>query len=224
MKVMKEQMQEMKKEKTITRSYPAEFRAAEEESKGNVIVGMPIVFEKKTNLEFFEEVIERGALDEADLSDVLFFVNHDTSKIPLARSKKKNKESTMTMEVTGDGLKIEATLDTENNSDARNLYSAVSRGDIDGMSFMFRIDDEEWENLESDLPLRRIKKIAIVHEVSAVSFPAYEDTSIDARNVLVDANKKAVDAARAKVVDATSSNTDSLELEKLKIKYLYGGN
>lgn len=216
-----EEMKKTNKEKTITRSYPAEFRAAEE--TGNTIVGMPIVFEKKTNLGFFEEVIERGALDEADLSDVLFFVNHDTSKIPLARSKKKNKESTMTMEITDEGLKIEAKLDTKNNSDARNLYSAVSRGDIDGMSFMFRIDDEEWENLDSDLPLRRIKKIAVVHEVSAVSFPAYEATSIDARNLLVDANKKAVDAARAKVVDATSSN-DSLELEKLKIKYLCGGN
>lgn len=218
-----EEIKKANKEKTITRSYPAEFRASEEEEKkGNTIVGMPIVFDKKTNLGFFEEVIERGALDEADLNDVLFFVNHDTSKIPLARSKKKNKESTMSMEITDEGLKIEAKLDTENNSDARNLYSAVSRGDIDGMSFMFRIDDEEWENLESDLPLRRIKKIAVVHEVSAVSFPAYEATSIDARNLLVDANKKTVDAARAKVVDATNTN-DSLELEKLKIKLLYGG-
>jgi len=111
-------------------------------------------------------------------------------------------------------------LDTENNSTARALYSAVERGDITGMSFMFSIDDEEWEDLESDHPTRRIKKIGTVVEISAVTFPAYEATEIYARSKeALDNARSALDSARqqnAKSVD--TDNELSLLKEKIKIK------
>ena len=97
--------------KIVTRSYNAEFRAEENEESGNLIVGRPIVYDQKTNLGCFEEIIERGALDEADLKDVLFFVNHDISKIPLARSRNNNKNSTMQLKVDNEGLEIKAKLE-----------------------------------------------------------------------------------------------------------------
>ena len=87
------------------------------------------------------------------------------------------------------------------------------------MSFMFSIDDEEWENLESDHPTRRIKKIGSVVEVSAVTFPAYESTEINTRS------KEALDNARlalekAKEQREQSVETDSeLELEKAKFNF-----
>ena len=93
----------------VTRSYQAEFRADEE--TGNTIIGRPIVYDQKTNLGYFEEVIERGALTGANLKDVLFFVNHDISKIPLARSRNNNKNSTMQLRVDNQGLEIEAKLE-----------------------------------------------------------------------------------------------------------------
>lgn len=200
----------------ITRNFTAEFRA-DEESVGKVI-GRPIVYDKKTDLGWCEEIIERGALNGADLTDVLFFVNHDTSKIPLARSRRNNKNSTMYLTLDNEGMEVELTLDIENNSDARNLYSAITRKDITGMSFMFRIDSQQWDNVDSDKPLRRIKKISTVKEVSAVNFPAYNQTTITARD------KGALDSARLALDNARKRSVDTdLELEKLKCKYLFGG-
>lgn len=198
----------------VTRSYNAEFRADEE--TGNTIIGRPIVYDQKTNLGYFEEIIERGALNGANLKDVLFFVNHDTSKIPLARSRNNNKNSTMQLRVDNNGLEIEAKLDVENNAEAKSLYSAISRGDITGMSFMFNIDEEEWENLDSDLPLRHIKKISIVREVSAVCFPAYEATSINARDkIALDNAKMTLDNVRA-TLDSEKNNSNEISLLKQK--------
>lgn len=206
--------------KVRNRQFNAEFRAMEDtENNKKTIIGRPIVYDEVTNLYWFEEKIERGALDETDLSDVCFFVNHEINKIPLARSKKES--STMRMKIDEKGLYIEADLDIENNNEARNLYSAIKRGDISGMSFMFTVDDEEWEGLESDLPLRRVKKIARVMEVSAVCFPAYAQTEIDARE------KDDLENAREKVInkkeEKRNNNNEALELEKLKIKFLCGG-
>lgn len=203
-----------------SRSYNFEIRAEKDEEKGNVIIGRPIVYESKTDIGgMFEEIIERGALKKTDLTDVRFLVNHDISKIPLARSRKNTKNSTMQLTPDDDGLGIRVTLDVENNTEARNLYSAIQRGDITGMSFMFGIDDEEWENLESDYPTRHIKSISTVVEVSAVTFPAYEATSISARDKnALDNAKLAVDTARSKSVETDKSK---LELEKLKATYLY---
>lgn len=197
---------------TITRAYNFEIRAENNEKNGDHIVGRPIVYNSKTDLGYFDEIIEAGALDKANLKDVRFLVNHDTSMIPLARSRNNNENSTMQLEVDKDGMGIRVNLDTENNSEARNLYSAIKRGDITGMSFMFTIDDEEWEDLESDHPTRHIRKIGQVFEVSAVTFPAYEATEISARD------KEALDSAKATLdsVKLLDSNKRELELEKAK--------
>lgn len=210
------------KNELIRRNYDFEIRAEKDEKRGNIIIGRPIVYDSKTDIAgMFEEVIERGALKKANLEDVRFLVNHDQSKIPLARSRKNTKNSTMKLTVDNDGMEIEVQLDTENNSEARNLYSAIERGDITGMSFLFGIEDEEWENLESDYPTRHVKAISTVVEVSAVTFPAYKDTSITARDKsAVETARLAVETARSEEVDTTSKK---LELEKLKIKYLLGG-
>lgn len=211
------------KNELIRRNYDFEIRAEKDEKKGNIIVGRPIVYDSKTDIGgFFTEIIERGALKKTNLEDVRFLVNHDQSKIPLARSRKNTKNSTMQLTVDDEGMEIRVELDVENNSEARNLYSAIERGDITGMSFMFGIEDEEWEGLDTDYPTRHIKSISTVVEVSAVTFPAYEDTSIAARD------KSAVDTARLAVKTARSGAVETtpkqLELEKLKIKYLLGGN
>jgi HK97 family phage prohead protease len=201
---------------TVTRAYNFELRAENNEAHGDHIVGRPIVYDAKTNLGWFDEIIERGALDNADLKDVRFLVNHNTDMIPLARSRNNNANSTMQMSVDEQGMAIRVNLDTENNSDAKNLYSAIKRGDITGMSFMFSIDSEEWDDLESEHPTRRIKEIGRVLEVSAVTFPAYDATEISARD------KEALDNAKAALESARSqsleNDADMLELEKAKLR------
>jgi HK97 family phage prohead protease len=195
------------------RSYSFDV-TAETKDDTDIITGRPIVYNSRTNLGFFDEVIESGALDQADLTDVRFLVNHDISKIPLARSRRNNGNSTMQLMPDQEGMKIEVKLDTENNAEAKALKSAVTRGDISGMSFMFSVDGEEWEDLESDHPVRHITKIGSVVEVSAVTFPAYESTEISARS------KEALDNARSALESARQQSADSLdsEIEVLKEK------
>lgn len=201
------------------RNYTFEVRAEKDEKHGTIITGRPIVYESKTDLGCFAEVIHKGALKNTDLKDVRFLVNHDISKIPLARSRRNNENSTMQLTVDDDGMNIRVDLDIENNADARALYSAVKRGDISGMSFMFGVDAEEWEDLESDYPTRHIKSISTVVEVSAVTFPAYEETEINARD------KSALESAR-RIVETERQNRvkavdTALELEKLKAEILF---
>lgn len=209
----------MENNKTITRAFNFEIRAENNEKHGDYITGRPIVYDSKTDLGWFDEIIEHGALDKANLKDVRFLVNHNTDMIPLARSRNNNENSTMQMEIVKEGMDIRVNLDTENNSEARNLYSAIKRGDISGMSFMFTIDDEEWSDLESDHPTRTIRKIGQVFEVSAVTFPAYESTEISARD------KEALENAKLVLENARSrsleNEKDMLELEKAKIKNLF---
>ena len=202
------------------RAYSFEIRAEHDEKKNQaIIVGRPIVYDQRTDLGFFDEIIAKGALDKANLKDVRFLVNHDTSKIPLARSRKNNENSTMQLTVDENGLAIRVVLDTENNAEARALYSAVQRGDISGMSFMFSIDSEEWDDMESDHPTRTIREIGTVVEVSAVTFPAYEQTEIATRS------REALDNARRALDNAQNErsavDTAKVNLAKLKAKYLY---
>lgn len=206
------------------RSYSFDVLASETGDGEKIITGRPIVYNSRTNLGDFDEVIDAGALDKADLTDIRFLVNHDTSMIPLARSRRNNGNSTMKLTPDGDGLNLDfVKLDTENNSDARSLYSAVSRGDVTGMSFMFFVDGERWENLESEHPVRHITAISRVLEVSAVTWPAYESTEIYARSEAsaLESAKSVLEKARAEY-RATLVETSELDLLKEKTKILGG--
>ena len=213
--------------KIESRALNIELRA-EENERGKIITGRPIVFDRRTNIGAFDEIIEHGALDGTDLTDVLLSANHDLQKIPLARSRRNNANSTLRLMPDGDGMTISALLDTENNSEARALYSAVKRGDMSGMSFIFFLrstDDEAWDDLDTDHPTRRIKRIAKVIEVSAVNFPAYPQTEINARD------KQALENARAVLERARNARDDisvdtELELAKAKFEFFkkLGGN
>lgn len=203
------------------RSYSFEIRTEKkDDAPVGIVTGRPIVYESKTDLGEFDEVIARGALDGANLKDVRFLVNHDVSKIPLARSRNNNENSTMQLMPDDEGLAIRVNLDVENNSEARNLYSAIERGDISGMSFMFAVGEEEWDGLDGDHPVRTVKKISDVLEVSAVTFPAYEETEIGVRNNA----KAALENARAAMDIARASEKESLESElqlaKAKVKLI----
>lgn len=183
------------------RAFNFEVRAEENEEHGHFLSGVPIVFDSRTDLGWHDEIIERGALDATDLRDVRFLINHNTDMIPLARSRNNNENSTMQMSVGDSGMNIRVDLDTENNAESKALYSAVERGDISGMSFMFSVDSDAWEDLESEHPTRIIRAISKVFEVSAVTFPAYEATSIQARGLsdALDGAKESLESAKAEM-------------------------
>lgn len=213
----------MAKKELERRSYNFEVRAEETET-GHIITGRPIVYNSRTDMGWYDEIIEPGALNKTDLTDVRFLVNHDISMIPLARSRKNTANSTMQLMTDNEGLTIRVNLDIENNADAKSLYSAVSRGDISGMSFMFGVDSDEWENLESDHPTRHIRDISTVVEVSAVTFPAYEATDIQARSKeALDNARLAVETAREQRAGGSVDTGLELLKEQTKTLLLLGG-
>lgn len=203
----------MKKE---IRAFNFEVRAEQNEEHGHFLTGRPIVYNAKTDLGWYDETIASGALDDSDLRDVRFLINHNTDMIPLARSRNNNANSTMQLSVDNEGMKIRVDLDTENNSDARNLYSAVERGDLDGMSFMFTVEADSWDDPDSDHPSRTIEKLGKIFEVSAVTFPAYEQTSISARG-LSDALESAKES-----LESVKAEKRRIEIKKQKIRIMKG--
>ena len=205
----------MKKE---IRAFNFDVRAEQNEEHGTFLTGQPIVYNERTDLGWYDEIIDDGALTDTDLRDVRFLVNHNTDMIPLARSRNNNANSTMQMEVIPNaGMSIRVDLDTENNAEAKSLYSAVKRGDITGMSFMFTVDEDRWENIDSDHPTRHITRLSKVMEVSAVTFPAYEATSIQARGLseALESAKESLESVRAEKLE--------LERRKLQLKMRLGG-
>lgn len=199
-----------------------EFRAVTDDESEKIIEGHAAVFGEKTDIcGCFYEVIDKGAFDETSLRDVPLFFNHDAEQIPLARSRRNNGNSTMTLTVDDVGLAIRAKLDVDNNPMAKTLWAAVKRGDVAGMSFAFRVSDEEWQDLESAMPTRRIKKFSRIYEVSACNFPAYSQTDISARaESTLESAKRALD--KAKVQSLEDNKATELELYRLKIRILGG--
>lgn len=208
----------MNKKDLIMRGYDWRYETREEDGLG-IIEGHPVVYDQMTDLGYFNEIIERGALDKTDLRDVRLCLNHDTSVV-YARSRSNNADSTMRIWIEEDGLHFRANLDLENPL-SKAYYSMIDRRDIDKMSFMFSVDGDEWSDLETEHPTRRITSIGSIVEISAVTFPAYDSTEIQARD------KGALESARAALESARQSTRTSLEsdleLEKAKLQLLSGG-
>ena len=158
-----------------------EIRANEPTADGEkalILSGRPVVYDTPTRINdiggSYIEIIERGALDEADLHDVRLLVGHDTSKIPLARTPK-----TMKLSIDEDGLTFEATL--PNTEAGREAYQAVERGDLRGLSYAFTVP-EGGDEYDPKSNTRTIKRIAKVYECSLTAFPAYESTYVSAES------------------------------------------
>ena len=157
----------------------AETRAdAAAAAESLILWGRPIVYDTPTMIHDpagdYIEIIKRGALDGADLSDVRLLYNHDLAKVPLARTPK-----TMQLQPGTAGLELTATL--PETQEARAVYEAVKRGDLDGMSFAFTVP-AGGDHYDPATNTRTIYKIAKVYECSIVPFPAYPQTSIEARS------------------------------------------
>ncbi len=196
-----------------------ELRAVEPtEDEGYIIEGYAIVYEQRVKIggDWFHEVVKRGALDGADLTDVPLFIHHNRNKIPLARSRRNNGSSTMTLTPDDKGLHFRAELDAENNAEAKSLYSAIKRGDVSGMSYAFTIKEEKWLELDKKMPTREIYKLGKIGEISALWSPAYPGTNIQARGdgELDNSDKMALDSARSTL----DSEKNELELYKLRAK------
>lgn len=207
--------------KWVRRSVDMTFDKNDE--KKNKIEGLAAVFNRRTKIgDWFEEEIAPGAFDGCDMSDVALYLNHDISKLPLARCRKSRDVNSLEVWVDPEGLRMRTELDTEGNADSKTLCSAISRGDIDGMSITFTIDDCEWRDLEAEypeLPKRRITRIKKLYEISAVVYPAYEDTTIgfERAKKALESDLAALESAKREKDERAKTNFVNLEVKKKKI-------
>ena len=155
-----------------------EIRTAINENNEIIVEGYPIVYNQRTmiaeigDIKYYEE-IRSGALDNADLKDVPFKYNHSDSVFIMARTR----NNTLQLIPDAKGLFMRGNL--ANITASRDLYELIKRGDIDKMSFAFTVDEEEFDR---NTKTRKILSFKKIWDVSAVVDPAYDTTSISARN------------------------------------------
>lgn len=197
-----------------------EFRASEEEGK-MILEGYPVVFNQETLIGDPEwgwyEVIDKKALDEADLSDVPLKYNHGDAKGILARTR----NGSLKLTIDSKGLKMRAELiDTTDNVD---IYKCVKSGLLDKMSFAFNVLEDNVECKAGDTPRRTITKIGRLFDVAVVDLPAYDQTSIYARSkeIVGERLRNLQPSLENDEVDLEKSKRE-LELEKMKFEVLYG--
>lgn len=152
------------------------------------------------------ESIAPGAFTEALGGDVRALVNHDTTLV-LGR----NKANTLELREDSHGLWGKVRINPKDSS-AMDLYERVKRGDVDGCSIGFDIAEEETEFLDNGDVHFTIKKVMPLWEVSACTFPAYEETNVSARSAQVEEIKKRESEAwRASMKARLSNGTQSTD-------------
>ena len=214
----------MKNAEFIKRNYPAEFRA---ESENGLIVGVPIVFDTPTDIGgMFQETIVKGAITKEVLREVDFYFNHDLNAKRIASTIIPiEKLGGMQLNITENGVEMRVNPNRK-RTDVNDLYLSIEDGTTSGMSFMFGVAEERWEDENTDYPKRYITKIEPVVEVSAVNYPAYKSTSINVSrgDSSTESDKVALEKMRAeKRASAEKLAKEKREFELLTInaKYLF---
>lgn len=176
-----------------TRSLQTELKTrAEPDAQDMYIEGYFAVFNRQTELwpGAYEEIAPE-AFDETLSNDIRALVNHDTTLV-LGR----NKAGTLELKTDNYGLWGRVKINP-NDTDAMNIYERVKRGDVDQCSFGFNIIEEETEWRDDGTVKWRLKKIDL-HEVSICTFPAYEDTGVQARKAEVEQHRQRLLEAKKK--------------------------
>ena len=181
------------REKRQMRSVASQFRTREEADE-LYISGYFSVF--NSNYELWEgatESIAETAFDGALADDIRCLINHE-SRLVLGRTK----AGTLALKTDSRGLWGEVKINPK-DQDAMNLYERVKRGDVDQCSFGFDILEEEF--IDNGTSIHWIIKKVRLYEVSVVTFPAYQETSVSARKEqLSNIRKRNLDAWKEKML------------------------
>ncbi len=166
------------------RTLPTKYETREEPDGQKIIAGYFAVFDSETELwPGAYESIAPEAFDSTLSGDIRALTNHDTTLV-LGR----NKAGTLKLSKDSRGLWGEISIN-EKDLDAVNLYERVKRGDVDQCSFGFDILDEKTEWRDDNTVKWTIRKVDL-HEVSVCTFPAYEDTGVQARHREVEQHRE----------------------------------
>jgi HK97 family phage prohead protease len=153
-----------------------ELRNEEMESDKLMVSGYAARFNSITELyDGLQEQIATGAFSSSIGGDIRALWDHDT-RLVLGRTKNN------TLKLSEDSIGLRFDLEINDTTFGKDTYKLIKRGDISGVSFGFRVKDEEWKRLDKDTVLRTIKDVELF-EISPVTFPAYRDTEVYARSI-----------------------------------------
>ena len=183
-----------KRDKPQIRCNMAQFKTRAEDNGDLYISGYFAVFNSIYEIcPGATESIEPTAFDGALQDDIRALINHDSTLV-LGRTK----AGTLALRVDEKGLWGEIKINPK-DQDAMNLYERVKRGDVDQCSFGFDILEEGYVE-KGDTVHWTIMKVRL-YEVSVVTFPAYEDTSVTARSKqLEEIRKKKADSFKIRMI------------------------
>ena len=190
-----------------------ETRASEDGVDELVVEGKACSFNDETILYSYgdyeaHEIVDASAFDNCDMSDVIFNYNHS------GRVYARTRNNTLSLEVKEDGLYMKAILRADDQGH-KELYNDIKTGTIDKMSFAFIVNDSKWEFEEKDgkeIDIRTILGISRLLDVSAVDIPAYDTTSISARNQFSAVSEERAAESRKKA--------EALAIAKAKYEYV----
>lgn len=136
------------------------------------ISGYAVVFnEPSENLGGFIEYVNPDAFNNVNLSDVVALYDHNFANV-LGRTS----ANTLKLDIDKKGLHF--ILDIPNTSLGNDVYTNIRAGNLKGMSFGFTVDSDEWGKETNDTPKRTINSIGSLYEVSVVTMPAYQETTV----------------------------------------------
>ncbi|MBD9542940.1 HK97 family phage prohead protease [Ensifer sp. ENS04] len=186
-----------------------ETRAADEK---RTLVGYAAVFNSPTDIGgWWTERIAPGAFAAAISGDVRALVDHDMGRV-IGRTK----SGTLRLAEDAKGLAVE--IDIPNTTDGNDLWELVERGDVSGMSFGFSVTKQSWDETV-DPPTRTIEAVDLF-EVSAVAWPAYDDTEIGKRALAEwrSANPAAPEPAPEQITDPAAAPVTKANLTRARLK------
>lgn len=199
----------MTRESRQSRIMATELKTRADPGEPKVIEGYFAVFNKQTELfpGAFEEIAP-GAFDDTIGGDIRALINHDATLV-MGRTK----ANTLTLRVDEHGL-FGTIIINEKDTDAMNQYERVQRGDVTQCSFGFEITEEDTEWRDDGTVKWTIRKVNL-YEVSVCTFPAYEDTSVQARcREYRDMAKKQLEVRKNKAKERLKNGTESIDFKQ----------
>lgn len=183
-----------------------------EENGERIIEGYAAKYETETNIGPFMESISRGAFDNVLENDVRALINHDPSLV-LGRT------SAGTLELTSDDVGLKYRVKLGNQQYATDLYESIQRGDISQSSFAFTIKEQTWSE---DRSSRKVEEVAQLLDVSPVTYPAYKEATVVAREEEEEA--KEIRTAEVKPSEKIKSKSKNKKMNLNEMKALRSKN
>lgn len=199
---------------TDVRTLTTDLTTRSSDDNGMTVEGYAMLYDQPSVPMPFVEYIDRGALDNVDLSKVLLLYGHDLNSV-LARSDAEN----LQLRADDKGLWFRATL--PDTTLGRDTYTNVANGNLKGCSVGFKIGDDKWLQGNDGKVIHHIRSFDQLIEISITPIPAYTETSVDVQRSLeafMKGENEEVEIDYDKLADAVADKLEKRSAEQADVE------